>query len=351
MVFSSNDVRLSVREWIGVAAVLVAAVIFTGGIWRRIEPFDPGADYRMPYDLAEDYWLFNRYCGEMLDRDRVLVFGDSVVWGQYVEHDRTLTHFLNRQAGSVRFANAGLDGAHPVALDGLLEHHCDMNHRDVVLHLNLLWLTSPQSDLQDGQGARLNHPRLIPQFVRRPPAYRAPLSDRIGVVISRALPSLAWSRHVQMAYFDNADLAGWSVSRPYTNPLDALTLRLPDPSAHRSRAAVPWSVRGRTQPDVPWVALDESVQWAAFQHLVARLHARGNRVTVIVGPLNEHMLVPGDVQTYQGMVAEAERWLRERGIASHVPSTLPSDLYADLSHPLADGYALLAEQLWARGMR
>ena len=80
-----------------------------------------------------------------------LVFGDSFVWGQYVEEDQTLTHFLNQEAGRERFVNAGLDGLHPLAMGGLLRHHyAGMRIADVVLHLNLLWMSSPQADLQAG---------------------------------------------------------------------------------------------------------------------------------------------------------------------------------------------------------
>ena len=32
------------------------------------------------------------------------------------------------------------------------------------------------------------------------------------------------------------------------------------------------------------------------------------------------------------------------------PTTLPSGLYADLSHPFGQGYALLAEDIWGQGM-
>jgi hypothetical protein len=40
-----------------------------------------------------------------------------------------------------------------------------------------------------------------------------------------------------------------------------------------------------------------------------------------------------------------EAWLREHGIPCCAPAALPSELYADASHPLGDGYALLAKRL------
>jgi hypothetical protein len=350
-VFSSNAVRLSIREWGLVLVVLAAAALFSGGVWRRVEPFTPGADYRLPYELAEDYWLFGRFCAGAA-ADRTLVLGDSVIWGQYVAADRTLTHFLNEPAGAPRFVNAGLDGAHPIALGGLVEHHCGtLGGRRVVVHLNLLWLGSLEADLEAARDTRLNHARLLPQFAGRPPAYQATLSDRIGVVISRHVPALDWARHVQVAYYDGLDLAGWSIGHPYANPAAAIARGLPHPSADAIRRGEPWTARRAALQDLPWMPLDRSRQWRAFQQLVDRLRNRGAPVTVVVGPLNEHMLVAGDVAVHRRLAAGAVAWLRARGVATFVPETLPSDLYADLSHPLADGYALLAERLWAAGLR
>jgi hypothetical protein len=58
-----------------------------------------------------------------------------------------------------------------------------------------------------------------------------------------------------------------------------------------------------------------------------------------------------DVDIYGRLVAGAEEWLRRRGIPFYSPGVLPSELYADLSHPLAGGYAALAERMWAMGLR
>lgn len=40
-------------------------------------------------------------------------------------------------------------------------------------------------------------------------------------------------------------------------------------------------------------------------------------------------------------------WLARNGVHHIVPETLPSDLYADASHPLTEGYALLAKRLYS----
>lgn len=349
--FSSNAVRLSMREWLAVFIVLVLAALFTGDVWRKIEPFNPTADYRTPYDLSEDYGFFERFCGRMRDENQILVFGDSFVWGQYVEMDQTLTHFLNQQTGAERFVNAGLDGAHPMALGGLLENYCsNLSGVDVVVHLNLLWLSSAQADLQTDREFRFNHPRLVPQFTPWLPSYRQSLSGRIGIVISRHVPVFDWGRHVQITYFEDSDLARWTVENPYENPLSRVTFSLPEPEDDNLASAQPWSAQGRAQQDLPWVELDSSLQWQAFRRSVEKLRARGSRVAVLIGPLNEHMLTPSDVGTYRGIQRGVETWLMENDFTHYSPSMLPSGLYADLSHPFGQGYALIAEEIWAQGM-
>ena len=345
--FSSNVVRLSIREWCAVLGLFAVAVAVIGGVWRSVYKFEPSPDYRIPYELSEDYWLFDRYCGLTDGEGRTLVFGDSFIWGQYVDRDQTLTQALNRRVASERFVNAGLDGAHPLALRGLIQFHCSgLKDDDVILHLNLLWLSTPQADLQTERDADFNHPRLVPQFAAEIPSYREPLSDRIGIVIGRHLPLSDWVRHLHILHFDGADLGRWTLENPYRNPFRQITL---DPAAYDSDShpdGQAWTSRGQNQRDLPWVELSTSLQWQAFRDLVEMLRGRGNRVLVLIGPLNEHMLRPASLQANRGILEGVERWLREGGVTYLTLPTLPSDLYVDLSHPLAEGYTLLAEAFW-----
>jgi len=347
--FSSNAVRLSIREWCVVLVVLLAAVFLIGPFWRKAERFEPSADYRIPYALSEDYWLFERYCGVMSKASRTLVFGDSFIWGQYVEKEGSLTHYLNELAGEERFVNAGLDGVHPMALGGLIEHHCaDLRGGEVVLHLNLLWLSSPQSDLQGERELRFNHPRLVPQFRPRIPSYGESVSGRFGTVLARHIPLFGWVGHLQEAYFESADLVRWALDHPYDNPLKQLTLHLPESEDNNHPDAQAWFGRTLGEQELPWVSLESSLQWKAFQTLLELLRSRENRVFVVIGPLNQHMLSPANAEVYRGMLEEVRAWLGENTFTFFQPTTLPSDLYADLSHPLRQGYALLAEELWGQ---
>ena len=61
---------------------------------ERLEHFETDADYRMPYSLSRDYWLYERRL-ERVEPSRIVLLGDSVIWGEYVLPDGTLSHFLN----------------------------------------------------------------------------------------------------------------------------------------------------------------------------------------------------------------------------------------------------------------
>ena len=122
--FSSNGIRLSIGQWIVVAVICCAAVILIPAAWERLDDFSPGKDYRQPYELSNDYWQYQRYCRLACIDDDIVVIGDSFVWGHYVPKDNTLSHYLNEQVGSELFANLGLDGIHPAAMEGLLRYYC-----------------------------------------------------------------------------------------------------------------------------------------------------------------------------------------------------------------------------------
>ena len=96
----------------------------------------------------------------------------------------------------------------------------------------------------------------------------------------------------------------------------------------------------------PWVPLEASLQWGAFRRTLALLRNRANRVFVLVGPFNEHMLGDASRKTYVERKRAVEAWRREEGVPCFVPQPLESEHFADASHPLAVGYAALAKQLW-----
>jgi len=350
---------LSLREWLVVGLLAAALFFFVPRLWSGLERFEPGPDYRLPYRLSSDYWLYNRYCRWACSRyprfrgDRlapaeagVLVVGDSVVWGHYVPEDGTLSHYLNEIAGGEEFANLGVDGIHPIALEGLLRYYArDISRKNVLLHLNPLWISSQKHDLQSDKEFQFNHPKLVPQFVPRIPCYKASYSDRIGTAVQRYVAFLGWTSHLKQTYFDNLGLPRWTLEHPYANPLKAITLELPAADKFEQEH-VAWDEKMPAKREFQWVDLKTSLQWQAFRRSIALLRARGNTVFVLVGPFNKHMMTDENIKAYRKVQDEIKLWLQQNNVAYFIPQVLPSRLYVDASHPLSEGYAALAKQIF-----
>jgi hypothetical protein len=335
--FGTNEVRLSLRQWLVSGGVVLVVLLFTPRIWKHFERFEVGVDYRIPYDLSKDYWLYQRRMEKLHDPRQVVVIGDSVIWGEFVLPDGTLSHFLDREAGTTnRFINGGVNGLFPLALEGLIRDYGGAIHdRKVILHCNLLWMSSPKADLQTRKEEKFNHPKLVPQFFPGIPCYKAGADQK---------SLIDWTL---------ADDGGLPPKFPnvYKNPLARITMTVPSAPADdplrgpASPRHKPWSASGEGDSRFEWVTLDTSLQWGAFQRLVRLLRDRHNDVLVVIGPFNEHTMVPENRVTYRERVSEARRWFLEHQVPCVVPDLLPSNLYGDTSHPLTDGYALLAKRL------
>ena len=153
-------------------------------VWERFEGFKPGSDYRLPYELSSDYWLYGRYCGQACEQSKILVVGDSVIWGHYVPPDQTLAHYLNEFSGTGATSPISAWTARiPAALEGLLPLlRPGLSGRTVVLHFNPLWLSSPKHDLQTDKEFHFNHPELVSQFAVKIPCYKASIAQRLRIV-------------------------------------------------------------------------------------------------------------------------------------------------------------------------
>jgi hypothetical protein len=345
---AAAEMRLSPRQCVVALLVVAAGFYLIPKAWERLEPLPMGPNYRIPYRLGNDYWQYARACRAAAGGDQTLLVGDSVIWGHYVSTGATLSHNLNELAGHDRFLNLGLDGIHPVAMAGLVESYGGaIRGRRVVVNCNLLWMSSPRHDLSTDKESSFNHPTLVPQFQPWIRCYQASLSQRIGAAVGRQVSFLSWADHVRIAYFDSADLASWTLEHPYGNPLAQLRVGLPSPDEPLSPPpdARPWSVKEIAPFTPDWVPLDESLQWQFFRRTVQLLTDRGNRVFVLVGPFNEHMLTDAGRRSYEELKRQAAQWLTEQQIPHYVPPPLASELYADASHPTADGYAALARGL------
>lgn len=367
MAFGSADLRLTGRQWLCTLAILVPLLGLLPAVWSRIERFDTGPDYRLPYDLSRDYWLYERRIRRESAATNILMVGDSVVWGEYVAPDGTWSGALTRGIGAtngIRFVNAGVNGLFPLAMEGLFAQHTPLSRgRKVILDCNLLWMTSPERDLSSTKQEQFNHARLVPQFSPRIPAYKADAAERLGIAIHNRVPFLAWVDHLQDAYFGQKSIPGWTLAedggdppkRPNVlkNPLAQLRMEVPvappiDPDrGTNSPRHHAWSNKPRGNNRFEWVALDASLQWAAFQRTVDSLRARGIDVFVVVGPFNEHLMAEDNVAPCRAMRDGIDAWLTRQQVPHLVAPTLPSELYADASHPLTAGYELLAQEMAA----
>jgi len=371
-VFGANEVRLNALQWVAALAILAAAIILTPVIWGRVQRIETGPDYRIPYSLSNDYWLYGQRLRREIAPDRIFMVGDSVIWGEYVSPDGTWSHFLNRESGMPgRFVNAGVNGLFPLALDGLVRYHGQaLRRQKVILHCNLLWMASAKADLSTKKATTFNHSRLVPQFRPRIPCYRpgedrnTDIGERLSAIVERNVDFIAWSSHLQYACFDQKNIPDWTLNavvsadktatnypNVYRNPLARISLTVPSASTldpDRGPASPrhkPWSTNGAETLSFAWVPLEESLQWQAFQRLVAFLQGRGNEVLVILGPFNEHMMTEENRPAFRKLRDGVAAWLAQNRIPHVVPETLPSLLYADASHPLTEGYELLARQV------
>jgi len=291
------------------------------------------------------------------------VLGDSVVWGEYVSPDGTWSHFLNREAGaSDQFVNAGVNGLFPLALEGLVRSFGrPLRHQKILLHCNLLWLTSPKADLSTDKEESFNHAALVPQFFPQIPCYRADASERLNAIVERNVPFLEWVGHLQNAYFGQQSIPKWTLDEEggdlprhpnsYRNPFSQITLAVPrEPLDDPQRGPLsprhkPWSTNANGTTRFEWVAPDRSLQWHAFQRVIELLRRHGNDVLVVVGPFNEHLMAEDNRPVYRKSRDEVAAWLAQNQIPHLVPEPLPSALYADASHPLTQGYEQLAKHL------
>lgn len=98
-----------------------------------------------------------------------------------------------------------------------------------------------------------------------------------------------------------------------------------------------------------WVPMASSLQWRAFTRTIQLLQQRGNRISVLVGPFNEHLLTGQNLVRYNRLKHNIDTWLSQNGTAHLMLEPLPAELYRDASHPTAEGYEMLSEQIAAHG--
>jgi len=167
----------------------------------------------------------------------------------------------------------------------------------------------------------------------------------IEAVLEREVRFFSWKEHLNIAYWEGLGLQEWTLENPYSILPGS---RGPDSFAGDEPGSEPvnWRKRGISPEDLPWVEAARSYQWQSFKRTVKLLQSRRNRVFVVLGPFNTHALT-GDSRTrYEVLATTMEQWLEKEKIPHYAPRLLPSDMYADLSHPLGDGYREIAKELF-----
>ena len=324
----SNSIRLTGRQWLGIGLFAILVAFFGPSLWEYVEPFPDEADFRMPDDLKTDYWLYQRWARLAADKHKVMVIGDSVIWGLFSRRAETLSHYLNVQDEEI-YANLGLNAAHPLALEGLVRHYgSSISGKEVLLHCNLLWLT----ELHGGTSRRTRRtetrmssirvwyrnsrhawPATTMRYFPSPgvsTGRTASANQPVGEASARGcLPYRAPNKSQDYS-------PGWTLEHPYDNPFEPLTRGLPVGHDELMKPQQPWfKDRRNREEDFPWVDLETSLQWAAFQRLVDLLRSRGNRVFVLVGPFNEYRLTKASKDKCQevknhdcGLAEGPRRW-------------------------------------------
>lgn len=379
--------------WQCVAAIVVVAVvsIVVPWLWASKEPLEIGGDYRVRNRLSEDYWHVRRASGKAVADYPAIALGDSVVWGRFAYRDGTLTHFINEQAGRPVIANLGLNGMQPATLRGLVWYYGDaVRDTHVLVNFNPLWTQDAFRDLSierlgEKQTLQLNHAELtlhtIPEiymetkryeltetaglslptfgfdFVPDIPTYRPEFERVMSKLMDRNVPFASWTGHLKLVCYEGKSIQQWMLDNPKKNPFGPVEPGLPERDfaidgeyPPDSGEAAPWIYRRGLKDggfSYEWVPLETSHQWRAFRDTVETLRARGNTVFVLVGPFNVHMLDEANRPVYRDRLEAIAAWLDAQGIPHAAPEPLPSEQYADSSHPSKSGYRELAKRLMA----
>ncbi len=336
-------IKLSLREWL-VALLLVTAL---AAVMPSI-PFRPRTpvvdrDYRIPYALSSRYDLYRRFTNLSSTQFPTILVGDSVVWGQFSRRDGTLSHYLNELTKQRRYINAGLDGMHPIALAQLLEHHAPaIQKKDVILQFNPLWLmvTTPDQKLPDDP--LQNRPGLVPRLAV---GANGTLQQRVEAAVARLFHGLPFEQWADQLAETRMDFLAWSLDHPYESPLKAISSGLPPSEDLSTVRMLPWDGSEKAKLDAHWPDLEKHGQWQAFERVLELLQARQNRVLVLLGPMNEHMMSAPMRDGYLALKRRIQDKVESRNILCFAASPLQSDHYTDICHPLGAGYEELAREL------
>jgi hypothetical protein len=190
--------------------------------------------------------------------------------------------------------------------------------------------------------ALFNRPGLVPRLAA---GLSSSLKQTVSVAASdllRRSPLNGWAERFSDT---RVDFLAWSLAHPYESPLRAISSALPPSEDSHAPRLTPWIRTESALVHSGWPVLDSHGQWQAFERLISLFELRGNRVLVLVGPMNEEMMNPEMRNGYQALKQSIREKLSARGVASYVPAPLTSGNFGDICHPLGAGYEELARDL------
>jgi len=329
-------------KYILITGILTLLLFFTAPFAIKfIDKDDFTANYRIPYPMGEDYYLFSHYSAAVTGSKKIPFFGDSVIWGHYAKKDKTLTSCINRIQGDEIFANMGIDGIHPAALYGLVKKYSEsIKNRDIVVGINLLWMSSPRHDLSGEVNNEINHKKLLPQLSKTIPAYGANIEERISSFINRELTFFSWVNHIKMTRFADFSFYRWTIDNPDKNILAFFKKK-------KTLYAVPEYMRQDNLPlqNISWIKPKDSIQWNYVKKTMDLLQSRNNRVIAYITPYNTYTLTPESHKQYREILKTIIRELEATGITTLTGITPEKNYFADASHTGEAGYEILARDL------
>lgn len=295
-------------------------------------------DYRIPYSMGEDYFLYNSYSKQIASEKTIPVIGDSVIWGHYTGDRDTLTAQLNSLNTKIKFTNMGLDGIHPAAMNGLMNlYSAKFKNRKIIAGVNLLWMSSPRHDLTGPANNEINHKILLPQFFTKIPSYQPSFEEKVSSLITGTIPLFSWIDHIRINRFAEKSFYLWTMENPHENIMKYF-------SRNNGEFKVPEGMHPdkMQEQDIEWIKTDKSLQWKFMIDTLTSLKNDGNEVAALITPFNTYMMTEKSKKEYSAILAEMEWILREKGITPVIPSPLEKKYFADSSHPTAEGYKVIA---------
>ena len=364
--FGVNEMRLNARQWLAALAIFLACAVAMPRIWKRVERFDTGQ--RLPHPLRAEQRLLALPAASGADLGSSERAGAGRLGGlgrirAAGRHADAFSEPGERPAGPLRQLRrqrrlpAGDGGADRALRRGAAQ---PQGHRPLQRAVDEQPEGRPErergGDFQPlAAGAAVVHAR-FPVTGPMPPT-------RLNVVAERSIGLLGWVNIWTASTIDQLSIPRWTLEEDgsdpprcpnaWRNPLAQITLTVPGEPARRPAArprqpAAQALERRRQRADALRLGQPgQSLQWQAFQRSIGLLRSRGNDVLVILGPFNESMVAEDQRPALHRMRDGIAAWLTSHQIPHIVPDALPSDLYADASHPLTEGYALLARRIWA----